>query len=65
MKKQKEHKTNLIKLLEEKKRLDSAVNASIRALDQVIFTNTDIDEYIANYNEPLAERHNSSNRENK
>ena len=53
-----------MKLLEEKKRLRSTVNASIQALDRVIYTNMDIAEYIANYDEPPAKHHNSSNEEN-
>ena len=51
--------------VEGEKGLRSAVNASIRALDQVNNTNMDIEEYyVANYEEPPAKRHNSSDKGN-
>ena len=62
--KQKGQKNILMKLLEEKKGLRSAVNASIHALVQVICTNMDIEEYIAKYEEPPVKRHGSSDKEN-
>ena len=52
-----------MKQLVDKKGLRSAVNASIWALDKVIFTNMDVDEYIVNCDEPEAKRHNSDNKE--
>ena len=45
--KQKGYKASLTKLLENKKELRSAVNASVRALDQLNFSNVDVDDYIA------------------
>ena len=59
--KQKEYKANLTKLLE-KEKMRSAVNASVRALDQLIFTNMDIDDYILSCNESDAKRHNSGDK---
>ena len=62
--KQKGYKANTTKLLEKKKELHSAsaVNASVRALDQLIFTSMDVDDYIASYNESGAKRHNSGDK---
>ena len=63
--KQEGHKTNLTKLLEGKKGLrtySSAVNALIRALDQVIYINMDVDDYIANYDDSETKRHNSGDK---
>ena len=55
--KQKGYKTSLTKLLENKKEFCSAVNASVRALDQLIFSNMEVDDYIASFNDSEAKRH--------
>ena len=55
--KQKGYKASLTKLLKNKKELRSAVNASVRALDQLVFSNMDVGDYIASFNDSEAKRH--------
>ena len=62
--KQKGYKASLAKLLENKKELRSAVNASVRALDQLIFSNMDVDNYISNLSDSDAKRHNNGDKKN-
>ena len=50
--KQKGYKTNLTKLLEEKKGVRSAVKVPIRALDPVIYTNMNVDDYSLQLDSP-------------
>ena len=42
----------------------SAVNASVRALDQLVFPNMDVDDYIASFNDSEAKRHNNGDKKN-
>ena len=44
------------------KRVRSATNALIRTLDQVIYANMDVDDYIGNYNDSEPKRHISGNK---
>ena len=62
--KQKGYKANLTNLPETKKELRNAINASMRALDQLIFTNMDVDDYIVSLNESDSKRHNNGDKKN-
>ena len=62
--KQKGYNASLTKLLENKKELRSAVNASVRVLDQLILSNMDVDDYIASFGDSEAKRHNNGDKKN-
>ena len=54
----------MTKLLENKKELRSAVNTSVRVLDQLIFSNIDVDDYISNFSDSDAKCHNNGDKKN-
>ena len=63
--KQKGYKASLTKLLENKKELRSAVNASVCALCRsTYFSNMDVDNYISNFSDSDAKRHSNGDKKN-